>query len=725
MHYFILLLLVLTGSWANAQIYRTDFEQYAAGTNYTGTQWTSDGFAPRWLQGTERTMVDDHIAYSGQKSLRIFYPAGKYGPAETGTQTPLQLSPKREYYASYRVRFSEDFSWGTTQFGGKLPGLTAGANCSGCQICTGSNGFSARFMWRPGGRAALYLYHMDKPTACGEDHYLEYPNGDPVYFQRGQWMHIAQRVKINTGSNHDGEVEVWVNGQKVLLLEGLRFVTDGSLIDNFYISTFHGGDTPNWAPAIDSYMWIDDLVVADQYEEVAFQNCSKPELGPDQSLCDVEDLLLSSSLTGEQYAYTWLKNGESISGETAASVTVDQPGLYILVLDSLGCFTRDTIVVSAGLTVNLGADRSICTSSWELLDPGQRGSYLTYEWYRNGEPLPHASPAIQVAQAGEYELRVSSPQCGAMTGKVSLESGLPDVIGDTVCPGETALLKVNEQGVFNWYDADGIYLRQGNELEVVADQPAVYYVADANAFSGYVGKKTAVAGTTYTDNRWDRKMLFTVYRTLRIESIEIHAVDNQNVTIRIERANGQLVESKTFQAVEAGANRLELAMQLEPGDYAMSAEGTTGRLLHSHEMDEDIRFPYIVEGIISISGSNIAWINQRPYYLFFYNWKISSGNICAPAPVGLFMDDDCMVSGMGMADYSEYKIFPNPSESTFIIEADGSNHLDLYNIHGVCLVELSFTDRVEFGAGLEKGIYFYRLKDTRGAIVKTGKLIRR
>ena len=725
MQHFLLCLLILTGCLVNAQVYRTDFEQHVSGTNYTRTQWENDGFSPRWLQGTERTMVDDQIAYSGQKSLRIFYPKGKYGTAETGTQTPLEVSPKREYYASYRIRFSEDFSWGTTQFGGKLPGLTGGANCSGCQTCTGSNGFSARFMWRPGGRAALYLYHMDKPASCGEDHYLQYPDGDPVYFLRGEWMHIAQRVKINTGSNHDGEVEVWVNGQKVLLLEGLRFVTDGSLIDNFYISTFHGGETPNWAPAIDSYTWIDDLIVADQYDDVAFRECGKPELGQNQSLCDVDNITLSSSLSGNHYSYTWLRNGEVLSGEEAASVTVDQPGQYVLILDSLGCFARDTVDVSTILTANLGVDRTICTSSYELLDPGQRGRHLTYEWYRNGEALPHFTPGIRVAQAGEYEVRVSSPQCGTVTAEVGLQSGLLDVIGDTVCLREMALLKVNEQGTFNWYDADGNYIRQGNELDMVADQPAIYYVTDANAFSGYVGKKTAVAGTTYIDNRWDRKMLFSVYRTLRIVSIEVHAVDNQDITIRIERANGQLVESKTFPGIGAGVNRLELAMQLEPGDYAMSAEGTTGRLLHSHEMDDNIHFPYVVEGILSISGSNIAWINQRPYYLFFYNWEIASGNVCAPAPVEISIEDDCIVSGMGTADYSEYKIFPNPSESIFIMEADGLYYLELYTTHGAHLIELSFTDRVEFGAGLEKGVYFYRLKDASRTVVKTGKLIRR
>ena len=80
---------------------------------------------------------------------------------------------------SYYLKFSDNFSWGTTSYGGKLPGLAGGASCSGGQMCDGTNGWSARFMWRGGGKLILYLYDMLKTDKYGEDHQLYVPDGSP------------------------------------------------------------------------------------------------------------------------------------------------------------------------------------------------------------------------------------------------------------------------------------------------------------------------------------------------------------------------------------------------------------------------------------------------------------------------------------------------------------------------------------------------------------------
>ena len=65
----------------------------------------------------------------------------------------------------------------------------------------------------------------------------------------------------NTDNNKDGEVQIWINGEEVLYLTGIRFVNDGSLVDTFYFSTFHGGNNISWAPRVDSYIWYDDLSI--------------------------------------------------------------------------------------------------------------------------------------------------------------------------------------------------------------------------------------------------------------------------------------------------------------------------------------------------------------------------------------------------------------------------------------------------------------------------------
>lgn len=253
--------------------FRETFEEAFAGEPFRSEQWTRAGFPPpAWQQGFDdgRVFVDDCCPRNGSsQSIRVEYPKGGVGPQQTGAQVPLKLPPREEYFVSYWLRFGDGFSWGSRHQGGKLPGLASGDLCSGGQSCDGNNGFTARLMWRTGGKAVLYLYHMDKPGKYGEDHSLVYPSGEDVVFTPGRWFQIVERVKVNTGDNRDGEVQLWVDGQPVLSLNGIRFVNNGDLVDRFFFSTFHGGADSEWAPQVDSHINFDDLVVGASYEAVA------------------------------------------------------------------------------------------------------------------------------------------------------------------------------------------------------------------------------------------------------------------------------------------------------------------------------------------------------------------------------------------------------------------------------------------------------------------------
>lgn len=247
---------------ANTQI-KVDFETDEPGTNYTGTEWETNGFSNiPWIQGSERAIVTADHSHNGEESLQVLYPKGGVGPQETGHQAPCGLIPADEYYVSYWLRFSENFSWGSGNKGGKLPGLSANERCSGGQTCDGTNGFTARFMWRENGRAVLYLYHMNKIGKYGDDYDLINAKKEKSYFPRREWINLIERVKINTGNNKDGEVQIWYNGEEVLNIKELQFVSNGDKIDAFYFSSFHGGADKSWSPENDCYIYFDDIVVS-------------------------------------------------------------------------------------------------------------------------------------------------------------------------------------------------------------------------------------------------------------------------------------------------------------------------------------------------------------------------------------------------------------------------------------------------------------------------------
>lgn len=252
-----------------------DFERPAAGNPYPVDAWAADGWHAPWALGMDnRALIDDGTpAHSGDKSLRVHYPKGKVGPEDSGAQAPFELGKNREYYLSYWVKFSDDFSWGTTQYAGKVgAGLAGGASCSGGQVCDGTNGFSSRLIWRlNNGQAAVYYYSMGHEGEYGDYAVLK-KDGADIHWPKGSWVNIVQRVKVNTVSggtaNPDGEIEVFYNGASAAKVTGLRFVTNDDQVDKAYFSSFAGGATTEFAPANDSYIWYDDLKVSTDREDI-------------------------------------------------------------------------------------------------------------------------------------------------------------------------------------------------------------------------------------------------------------------------------------------------------------------------------------------------------------------------------------------------------------------------------------------------------------------------
>jgi hypothetical protein len=199
---FTFIVLILYSTSISAEVYfQMDFEKMPLDEPAVRSYWSEQGFYPdTWDQGLkERTVVDNDYSSSGTNSMKVCYPKDEFGTDHTGCLLPLLFKEKKskEMYASYMFRFSENFSYGTTSFGGKLPGLSGGDNCSGGSSCDGTNGFSARFMWRDGGKIVLYLYHMDKPSTYGEDVDLVYPNGDIVYNNTSLYLAKVSNVNIN------------------------------------------------------------------------------------------------------------------------------------------------------------------------------------------------------------------------------------------------------------------------------------------------------------------------------------------------------------------------------------------------------------------------------------------------------------------------------------------------------------------------------------------------
>lgn len=347
------LVVLFATSVSYAQINYTGFESFADESAFVRSSWTSEGFTVPWVDGFDqnRAYVDDAYAHSGTKSLRVTFPVDQFGPQNSGAQAPLKVTGQNQYYISYWLRFSDNFSWGNTNQGGKLPGLAGGSNCSGCETCMGTNGFSARLMWRTGGKAVLYLYHMDKAGSCGDNINLQVSPGVDFVFQKGQWYNIIERVKVNTGNNFDGEVQLWLNEQPALTVTGIRFVNNGDMVDNLYFSTFHGGSTSGWSPTETCYIWFDDMKIAinssDVFTTLGIQDETSISIPFINNAVQTGDLLVNDSLAeGTLMWYDIIGRLMCLQGkDEEKKVPVLSPGFYFVVLQTRNNVRKQKVMV--------------------------------------------------------------------------------------------------------------------------------------------------------------------------------------------------------------------------------------------------------------------------------------------------------------------------------------------------------------------------------------------
>jgi hypothetical protein len=194
-----------------------------------------DALSALWTKTRESTKQEDGVmVFTG------VFEANKIGGPQ-GHTPRLVLKPGREYLFEYRVRFDGDFPFTR---GGKLPGLAGGNAPTGC-VDTDANGFSARMMWRQAGALIGYLYDQDQGGNCGNNITTS------VNFKAGQWYALKERIRLNTGRNHDGVLQVWADDKLVIDRKNMEYMAEApnNRIGVVLFHSFFGGSTQDWAPA--------------------------------------------------------------------------------------------------------------------------------------------------------------------------------------------------------------------------------------------------------------------------------------------------------------------------------------------------------------------------------------------------------------------------------------------------------------------------------------------
>lgn len=203
----------------------------------------------------------ENESFDGSHAIRVVYKGYEMGSKRVVVQLPLQ-DKVTQATLIFDVKFDKDFQFVR---GGKLHGVGPFKRITG-GLKRLPSGWSARIMWRPEGSCASYLYDQDVSKKWGNGKRTDQP-----IFKKGVWQHIAMQVQLNDAGKTNGFSKIYIDNELIIDHQQVEFrgiEGEETLIQKFLFSTFHGGNTPDWAPVDEDGNFISNYALFDNFKVV-------------------------------------------------------------------------------------------------------------------------------------------------------------------------------------------------------------------------------------------------------------------------------------------------------------------------------------------------------------------------------------------------------------------------------------------------------------------------
>lgn len=222
---------------------------------------SSQSLAAKTLLDNQYITLGKNEGPDGSHAIRVHYEGYEMGSKRVVVQLPLKNKVKHATL-TFDVKFDKDFQFVR---GGKLHGLGPLKRITG-GLKRLPSGWSARIMWRPEGSCASYLYDQDISKKWGNGKRTDHP-----IFKKGEWQHIALQVQLNDAGKANGFSKIYIDNKLIIDHQNVEYrgvAGDETLIQKFLFSTFHGGNTPDWAPVDQDGNFISNYALFDNFKVV-------------------------------------------------------------------------------------------------------------------------------------------------------------------------------------------------------------------------------------------------------------------------------------------------------------------------------------------------------------------------------------------------------------------------------------------------------------------------
>jgi hypothetical protein len=191
------------------------------------------------------------------------------------------------------------------------------------------------------------------------------------------------------------------------------------------------------------------------------------------------------------WTFQWLKNNTSLSWATNQIIKPTASGKYkCIVTNSDGCTATTneiSVIVNKLPTLNIQPSgiTEICNKDTIILTSGSASSN-TYNWYRNGIPMPQTTTSIGVFSNGNYKVVATSPQgCSATSAasKINIYRSKIEATGPVViCAGDSTMLQnLTPNTVTRQWQFNNVSIPSATSSQFAAKQSGLYRVKSTSA----------------------------------------------------------------------------------------------------------------------------------------------------------------------------------------------------------------------------------------------------
>ncbi|MCC6413174.1 MAG: ASPIC/UnbV domain-containing protein, partial [Saprospiraceae bacterium] len=416
----------------------------------------------------------------------------------------------------------------------------------------------------------------------------------------------------------------------------------------------------------------------DQYHTIQEGGCVVPSivLTPNGAtvICTGDSVAISAP---EGYAYLWSNGADS------QTIQATEAGVYTVTVTAAGGCTAISNEVSVTVdpvqipSIAVTGDTLLCSGGTVVLTSTPATSYLWSNGATTQSIEVNAGGLYAVTTQGLCDVFTSVPQSVDV-----IVADAPQVTGDTIFEGETALLSAQGDSIV-WYatETSNVPIASGNffvtgalttdtqfwvEQVVSVDQP--------NAFAGMTDHQ----GTTYSGNTFNGQIIFDAYTPFRLKSVKVYTDKAGVRKIDLRDANNGAIQSVAVD-IPVGTSVIDLGLDVPVGNGLIL---TTDEVINQLNLgyasarlrrsDAGVTYPYKIDGVVSITGSNGG---EDRYYSFF-DWEIDFYGISCTSPrIPVAVQVDSIVGTGEPIAAGKLELWPSPTTGVY--------HLELTNVpHG-------------------------------------------